>query len=1421
MFKLLRKLSLFLGVLLLCSAPLLGAHFGIHLGLASILDNGFTQSDVSVDQGLTFLKYESETTSTYTSVADFNAESISSNNFEAGEQDLLAVADTDDYLGLNLYGSNAFNSSNPDWWDADADSSTKYEYRYRKCFTLDHTAASAVTQSDYQLYLQFDTATAVSEGKMNANGDDIRFVDSTGTVLDYLIADDMNTANTRVWLQMDSITAAATETICMYYGFTAGVPTAATSAENTFDYPSSEDIYTVLHSNGVGATYDASSYFAGNQLSYDSETVDLEAYQTASFPLGVEQSTIISALGPIGGAFNGDESDAIHPLSAAGTEFVYRIDRARNSFSFFSPWCAADVEVRNEEDNIITGGDFSLAVGGTYDFQSTNNGATGLPNNDVVMVEVTNGCPILVSHYTQNGDTFVMWPADTEWYGVASRELEIGANTDGTNVTIVEDDGTTTPVVLNRGQETVLTDAADGAGSAVRITSDQPIGALMRNDSDGTESVTLLPASELSSIYFVPQDSQYVTIATLEGVSTTVDYYDDGSTCGVGAPDGTSTVTPAAGEPGKIFFGTTGESSTISEGACFVGDRPFFAHFEFRDASAFSDETNMWGAKQSRQYIHPEPTNTVSAPETGSYGLDGSDTWSRRIPVPITNNSTTTAINEYTYRIDMTAPDFANLFTNAQTDGGDIRVAGSAGDGTDDIVYWLEDYDSTGSTGTLWVQTSSAASSSETVYIYYDSLTVLATTGSELSAFSYTAERELFAIVNNSWRSQDIDLVSFIDSNNISILNNDYALNEGGTITTAISTTPLAQNSQLGVLGPINATSETDGTDVLAPVSYYGTQFSTIAYRGAENFSFYAPFGTANVSVFSETGGGTYSLNSSVVVTGGTFNNIATTIPNNDGVLITSDAPILAALRGGNNDGRVLYPDLEAFEPSTGNYELWGVGSDIVGIAASTSGTTNVTVYRSDAPGGTPVVLNAANDYAAQINGLGTGGDGVAIRVVSDQPVSTMQIRDRDGAESSVFLPKKEWHDTYVLGTEAKYFAVAAEDASVTCRVYDPSGVEITSGDAAMDNVPPQTTGANAAPQPNFLHIGGNDNGDAAFFPSGYYMQCSAPVMAHADIFDGEEVNFLTVPQGRKRAEVEPTTTDIDLSTEEGLYYESGFDSAGAGSDPEATIDFEIDLSAIANGEHTYFKQVNWTEIISDRTQENGVNPVEIQIAYADSGGGACSAVVYSAYSSVVETETSNSVDGTPPYSTETTRVMTGAIPDSFSDHDCFRVRAILRTGDEAYTPKITQLSLAYSVPSAMNDVLNAPTITIAGNTSGATERSRVMKVLTGNAGLAGSKSRMRFESVSDGSVFTNADFEFYEIADQTVISQFDYPPFPGASVEAALEADFDNSNAVALYFDHDRSAGATQSIDLTFVCDILDSGQLRIERPFQLDIGG
>ncbi len=82
----------------------------------------------------------------------------------------------------------------------------------------DFTGTSS-TLSNYQVLLVLNTQAPISQGKMRADGADIRFTTTKcGTFLDYWIESGINTPVTEIWVKVPSIPANSIERIYMYYG---------------------------------------------------------------------------------------------------------------------------------------------------------------------------------------------------------------------------------------------------------------------------------------------------------------------------------------------------------------------------------------------------------------------------------------------------------------------------------------------------------------------------------------------------------------------------------------------------------------------------------------------------------------------------------------------------------------------------------------------------------------------------------------------------------------------------------------------------------------------------------------------------------------------------------------------------------------------------------------------------------------------------------------------------------------------------------------------------------------------------------------------------------------------------------------------------------------------------------------------------
>jgi hypothetical protein len=100
-------------------------------------------------------------------------------------------------------------------------------------YTLQVTNNVSSSLTDFQVKISINTSSLISAGKMNSNGNDIRFVDgSTCNTMPYWIESGMNTANTVIWVKVPFLAGSGKKTISMYYGNTAAA--AASNGDSTF-----------------------------------------------------------------------------------------------------------------------------------------------------------------------------------------------------------------------------------------------------------------------------------------------------------------------------------------------------------------------------------------------------------------------------------------------------------------------------------------------------------------------------------------------------------------------------------------------------------------------------------------------------------------------------------------------------------------------------------------------------------------------------------------------------------------------------------------------------------------------------------------------------------------------------------------------------------------------------------------------------------------------------------------------------------------------------------------------------------------------------------------------------------------------------------------------------------------------------------
>ncbi|MFH1784085.1 MAG: DUF2341 domain-containing protein [bacterium] len=143
-------------------------------------------------------------------------------------------------------------------------------WSYRKAITIDNTGGGTLT--NYQIFVILDTDTLVTAGKMQDDGDDIRFTDSDGDteISNYWIEGAMDSTTNKIWIKVPSIAASSNHTIYVYYGNPSA--TAASSGSNTFDF---FDDFNIL--DGVVWTQTGTASSDGDILSVDRGAVYSDA----------------------------------------------------------------------------------------------------------------------------------------------------------------------------------------------------------------------------------------------------------------------------------------------------------------------------------------------------------------------------------------------------------------------------------------------------------------------------------------------------------------------------------------------------------------------------------------------------------------------------------------------------------------------------------------------------------------------------------------------------------------------------------------------------------------------------------------------------------------------------------------------------------------------------------------------------------------------------------------------------------------------------------------------------------------------------------------------------------------------------------------------------------------------------------------
>ena len=512
------------------------------------------------------------------------------------------------------------------WWDT--------RWKTRQCFDIDHTAPGAKSVTEYQIAVTIDTATEIAAGRMRSNGADLRAVASdAATTLPMWVEGPIDDPTTIVWVQVDAIPAASATTFCVYWN--RATPTSVSDADSVFTHTTRKPIYYAVSSrfDAPGAPIRVASLVGSNRVGNGTSISPLlGAGGLHPFPAAENSSvTVLGTLGPLTTRGDGNGFDSLVPVSFAGTAFVVPSARSVQTLSIHAPFAAATVTVLNGTAP-VTGSPFTVGLGATA---TVNADATG---SRTLIVE--SAVPVLVTRVTTNSrDAIAVHPISPEdLYGVRSTTLRIGFSATTTG-NIDFSNGTTQAFTARpRGSTTVAGGGGSQGGAAadgVRISADQPLGAVQQADGDGADSTIFLPEGELWNEYYLPTDAQYIA------VSCPV----PGTRVRIRPPSGGPTTLTCVGSGGGPGWAKLASVRVAGTRIWSLRGEDFYAYYEHNGTG---DETNLFGLKQGRQYTWPEPSVTPrlvagqmtdtagtwdSADfDTSTSGLFGTIEWQRNLP---------------------------------------------------------------------------------------------------------------------------------------------------------------------------------------------------------------------------------------------------------------------------------------------------------------------------------------------------------------------------------------------------------------------------------------------------------------------------------------------------------------------------------------------------------------------------------------------------------------------------------------------------------------------------------------------------------------------------------------------------------------------------------------------------------------------
>ncbi len=369
------------------------------------------------------------------------------------------------------------------------------------------------------------------------------------------------------------------------------------SIENTYSY-SIPRLVGFIVSDRIASNTGISfmSLYDNNNLTIGSNSFNLDSLDSGSIStsdLDKSDAIYMQYLSQVEGDGNAD--DIIVPLSYMGTEFYYRGFRASgttDTFCMLAPYNDSWVEIRDAGTLVWNDTITSTSNCISLDIGSSDN------------LAINSTTPILISYYGgSSNDAFVFFPAtNDDLFGSPSSSGYLATGVNGVDSEVFRSDSSLDYYSLGSyGSASISSggNSGDVAGHRIVSLNGEKFGAIQQADHDGTESSIFVSKSSFSTIFGSALANEYITLVS-DFPNANCKVFDENNNL-------ISQIENGVGDLGIFKYDfDTGNDNTFVSGKWYVKcDKPVWGYYE---EDGDGDETNMFGLRQMRQIVYPEPS---------------------------------------------------------------------------------------------------------------------------------------------------------------------------------------------------------------------------------------------------------------------------------------------------------------------------------------------------------------------------------------------------------------------------------------------------------------------------------------------------------------------------------------------------------------------------------------------------------------------------------------------------------------------------------------------------------------------------------------------------------------------------------------------------------------------------------------------